>query len=69
MLSFFPRDVLDEVWDLIESISEGFPIYSSRGSCNDLLKKGKFAYILSEFVYDICGRETFPVSFGFKFKG
>ena len=25
MLSFFPRDVLDENWDLIESVSEGFP--------------------------------------------
>ena len=24
MLSFFPRDVLDEVSDLIESVSEGF---------------------------------------------
>ena len=22
MLSFFPRDVLDEIWDLIESVSE-----------------------------------------------
>ena len=28
MLSFFPRDVLDEILDLIESVSEGFPIYS-----------------------------------------
>ena len=28
MLSFFPRDVLDEIWDLIESVSEGFPFYS-----------------------------------------
>ena len=28
MLSFFPRDVLDEIWDLIESVSEGFPTYS-----------------------------------------
>ena len=27
MLSFFPRDVLDEIWDLIESVSEGFPTY------------------------------------------
>ena len=27
MLSFFPRDDLDEIWDLIESVSEGFPIY------------------------------------------
>ena len=24
----FPRDVLDEIWDLIESVSEGFPTYS-----------------------------------------
>ena len=29
MLSFFPRDVLDEIWDLIESVSEGCPTYSS----------------------------------------
>ena len=28
MLSFFPRDVLDEILDLIESVSEGFPSYS-----------------------------------------
>ena len=27
MLSFFPRDVLDEIWDLIESVSEGFLTY------------------------------------------
>ena len=27
MLSFFPRDVLDEIWDLIESVSKGFPTY------------------------------------------
>ena len=24
VLSFFPFDVLDEIWDLIESVSEGF---------------------------------------------
>ena len=29
VLSFFPLDVLDEIWDLIESISEGFLTYSS----------------------------------------
>ena len=28
MLSFFPRDVLDEILDLIEFFSEGFPTYS-----------------------------------------
>ena len=27
MLSFFPRDVLDGIWDLIGSVSEGFPTY------------------------------------------
>ena len=27
MLSFIPRDVLDEIWNLIESVSEGFPTY------------------------------------------
>ena len=28
MLSFFPRDALDEILDLIESVSGGFPTYS-----------------------------------------
>ena len=27
MPSFFPLDVLDEIWDLIESVSEGFLTY------------------------------------------
>ena len=27
MLSFFPRDVLDGILDLIGSVSEGFPTY------------------------------------------
>ena len=29
VLSFFLRDVLDEIWNLIESVSEGFPTYFS----------------------------------------
>ena len=28
VLSFFPRDVLDEILNLIESVSKGFPTYS-----------------------------------------
>ena len=28
VLSFFPLDVLDEIWDLIESVSGGFLTYS-----------------------------------------
>ena len=31
MLSFFPRDDLDEILNLIESVSEGFPTYSFIG--------------------------------------
>ena len=36
MLSFFSLDVLDEIWDLIESVSEEFLTYS---------------FILKEFMY------------------
>ena len=32
MLSFFQRDVLDEILDLIESVSEGFSTYSSNSA-------------------------------------
>ena len=28
LLSFFPLDVMDEIWDLIESVSERFLAYS-----------------------------------------
>ena len=31
VLSFFPRDVLDEILNLIESVSEDFPSYSKQG--------------------------------------
>ena len=27
VLSFYPLDVLDKIWDLIESVSEDFPTY------------------------------------------
>ena len=30
MLSFFPLDVLDGIWDLIESVSEGFLIFNHK---------------------------------------
>ena len=43
VLSFFPLDVFDEIWDLIESVSEGFLSYSfiqsklhMRLSCSNL---------------------------------
>ena len=34
MLSFFPRDVLDEILNLFESVSEGFPTFSAVNSLN-----------------------------------
>ena len=33
VLSFFPLDVLGGIWDLIESVSEGFLIYSLTVTC------------------------------------
>ena len=35
VLSFFPRGVLDEILNLVESVSEGFPSYSLYIACND----------------------------------
>ena len=32
MLSFFPRDVLDEILNLIESVAEGFEVICLRKS-------------------------------------
>ena len=37
VLSFFPLDVLDEIWDLIVSVSEGFLTYSFLSSSSTVL--------------------------------
>ena len=44
MLAFFPRDVLDEILDLIESVSEGFPTVS--GTVRLINYKSVFRYIM-----------------------
>ena len=41
VLSFFPLDVLDEIWDLIESVSEGFLTDS-------------YVFQIASFVVDLC---------------
>ena len=43
VLSFFPRGVLDEILNLIESVSEGFPSYSNFSASNEysLLEENK----------------------------
>ena len=38
VLSFFPRDVLDEILNLIESVSEDFPSYSYTSFNADFLQ-------------------------------
>ena len=43
MLSLFPLDVLDEIWDLIESVSEGFLTYSDsiKSQMSSKISRGK----------------------------
>ena len=45
MLSYFPRDVLDEIWDLVESVSGGFATYSLMSS-KDVLRKTLTLHLL-----------------------
>ena len=46
VLSFFPLDVLDGIWDLIESVSEGFLTYSRvRGTSFDIKTRNNFIQI------------------------
>ena len=41
VLSFFPLDVLDEIWDLIESVAEGFLTYSYKQIKKEHIKQNK----------------------------
>ena len=50
MLSFFPLDVLDEIWDVIESVSEGFLTYSCTFQATI---GGKFATLIGLIDEDI----------------
>ena len=51
MLSFFPLDDLDEIWDLTESVSEGFLTYSTYALSKLTDKKVKLKQCLS-FIYN-----------------
>ena len=48
----FPRDVLDEILNLIESVSEGFPTYSSFKSRNYIQNEKHGPYSGPSFVSD-----------------
>ena len=47
VLSFFPRDVLDEILNLIESVSEDFPSYSFR------INERSFFFKLLFYIIDV----------------
>ena len=45
VLSFFPRDVLDEILNLIESVSEDFPSYSCSSLCFNMYNICAFVFV------------------------
>ena len=45
VLSFFPRRVLDEILNLIESVSEGFSSYSCRNQTFDICQYTAVEYV------------------------
>ena len=61
MLSFFPRDVLDEILNLIESVSEGFPSYSYRQFLRKQTLLGANLKCLREQI--LLGRKSFQIQF------
>ena len=66
MLSFFPRDVLDEIGDLIESVSDGFPTYSfMKANTIVVLEKWLGAFISAGVFISTC-INTVPYFIGYK---
>ena len=63
VLSFFPLDVLDEVWVLIESVSEGFLTYfcSNFTTSNFIAGRPKAALLFWFFCGFRCGVSLFIV--------
>ena len=52
VLSFFPRDVLDEILNLIGSVSEGFPSYSySPTLCGELQPTAMLLYDRTVYIH------------------
>ena len=64
MLYFFPPDILDEIWDLIESASEGFPTYFLRGFNKPVPYSADFGHLqLFSFAYrlgTLIHRSSYP---------
>ena len=66
VLSFFPRDVLDEILNLIESVSEDFPSYSwithserwKRDEATPIVNKNNKLCIVTRVLQDVNDTET-----------
>ena len=54
VLSFFPLDVLDEIWDLIESVSEGFLTYSCSGNLTGKVAHGPGILAIIWYFLHVC---------------
>ena len=61
MLYFFPRGVLDEILNLIESVSEGFPSYSCCSVCREFLCAFVSFYL---FFFSVCKTKLVDVDSG-----
>ena len=61
VLSFFPRDVLDETLNLIESVSEDFPSYSCMclHYCYLLLLIYYYYLLLLSLLLKLCNSKSF----------
>ena len=66
MLSFFPRGVLDEILNLIESVSEGFPSYFCSGKFQSPLTE-HYPVLLCFLHFLLNPSVCFPVVFCFCF--
>ena len=54
VLSFFPRDVLDEILNLIESVSEDFPSYSFKQAFDNVWRVGLWHKLIQDGVRGKC---------------
>ena len=67
VLSFFPRDVLDEILNLIESVSEDFPSYSSSAGASynlDIVGQGPTALTVGAGGDPLSFLSSFSLSLG-----
>ena len=60
MLSFFPRGVLDEILNLIESVSEGFPSYFCMSW--GIINNSEYSLKTKPIVQDATVSKTFPIN-------